>query len=222
MEARHPRGKFVVFEGGDGAGKGSALAAVAGALAADGHDVLTTREPGGTPEGLELRALLLSSAGAVWDQGSELLLMTAARVQHVKRVIRPAVTKGRIVLCDRYVGSTLAYQGGGRGLPMSLIRDLHRTFVDNVWPDLTVLMDVEAATGISRSRRRLADAATDEGRFEALDLGFHERVRASFLEQADAAADSTIIIDAARPLDTVRQDVVSQVRAWLSSSLIIG
>jgi dTMP kinase len=213
-----PQGRFIVFEGGDGAGKGSALEAVGEALLADGHEVLATREPGGTPEGLELRALLLSAAGSVWDQGSELLLMTAARVQHVKRVIRPALTAGRIVLCDRFVGSTLAYQGGGRGLPLTLIRDLHRIFVDDLWPDLTVLMDVDAPAGVARSRRRLAGAGADEGRFEALDLGFHERVRTSFLAQAEAAPRSTILVDAGRPLDSVRADVVSQVRAWLSVS----
>jgi dTMP kinase len=211
-------GKFIVFEGGDGAGKGSALAAVAEALTADGHAVLATREPGGTPEGLELRALLLSVAGSVWDQGSELLLMTAARVQHVKRVIRPAVAAGRIVLCDRFVGSTLAYQGGGRGLPARLIRDLHRDFVEDVWPDLTVLLDVDARTGLRRSRQRLAETAADEGRFEAMALDFHERVRASFLEQAEAAPEATITIAAGRPLDSVADDVVSQVRAWLATS----
>ncbi len=212
-------GRFIVFEGVDGAGKGSALAAVAAALIADGLDVLTTREPGGTPEGLELRGLLLSAAGSVWDQGSELLLMTAARVQHVKRVIRPALAGGRIVLCDRFVGSTLAYQGAGRGLPLALIRDLHRIFVDDIWPDLTVLMDVDAATGLSRSRQRLAGSKSDEGRFEALDLSFHERVRGAFLDEADAARDATVIVDAGPPLDSVLPDVVARVRAWLSASL---
>jgi dTMP kinase len=212
-------GRFLVFEGGDGAGKGSALAAIADALSADGFDVVTTREPGGTPEGLELRGLLLSAAGSVWDQGSELLLMTAARVQHVKRVIRPALAAGRIVLCDRFVGSTLAYQGGGRGLPLALIRDLHRIFVDDIWPDLTVLMDVDAAAGLRRSRQRLAGAGTDEGRFEALDLHFHERVRSAFLEQAETAGNPTIIIDAGRSLDAVGAQVVAEVRAWLSASL---
>jgi dTMP kinase len=219
MPGLEARGRFIVFEGGDGAGKGSAVAAVAEALAADGLDVVTTREPGGTPEGLELRRLLLSSEGSVWDQGSELLLMTAARVQHVKRVIRPALAAGRIVLCDRFVGSTLAYQGGGRGLPFALIRDLHRIFVDDIWPDLTVLMDVDAATGLSRSRHRLAEGESDEGRFEALDLGFHERVRGSFLEEAEAAGDASIVIDAGRDLDSVGPDVVARVRAWLSASL---
>ena len=215
-------GTFIVFEGGDGAGKGGALAALAQALTADGHEVLTTREPGGTPEGLQLRALLLAASGAVWDEGSELLLMTAARVQHVKRVIRPALAAGRVVLCDRYLGSTLAYQGGGRGIEADLILDLHRRFVEDFRPHLTVLLDVDPATGLTRSRRRLAEAATDEGRFEGLDLGFHARVRASFLAQAARDPDRTILIDAERPLDVVQQDVVSHVRSRLAAPFSQG
>jgi dTMP kinase len=213
---------FIVFEGGDGAGKGGALVTLAAALTADGHDVLSTREPGGTPEGLELRALLLAASGAVWDQGSELLLMTAARIQHVKRVIRPALAAGRVVLCDRFLGSTLAYQGGGRGIEADLILDLHRRFVEDFRPDLTVLLDVDPATGIGRSRRRLADDATDEGRFEGLDLGFHQRVRASFRAQAAQDPYRTILIDADRAIDVVQQDVVSHVRSRLAASLSQG
>lgn len=216
-EAPRAPGCFIVFEGGDGAGKGSALAAAAAALRAEGRAVLTTREPGGTEEGMALRALLLSEAGRVWDQGSELLLMTAARVQHVKRVIRPAVTAGQIVLCDRYLGSTLAYQGGGRGLPASLIRDLHRDFVEDYRPDLTVLLDVEPAVALARSRARLAAAGADEGRFESLDLAFHERVRASFLDQARADAARSLIIDAAEPLAAVVAAVLAGLRAWLQT-----
>ncbi len=215
-------GRFIVFEGGDGAGKGSALAAAADALRTDGHDVLTTREPGGTPEGMALRALLLSETGHVWDQGAELLLMTAARVQHVKRVIRPAVADGQIVLCDRYVGSTLAYQGGGRGLPMALIRQLHHDFVGDDWPDLTILLDIPPDEGLRRSRRRLADTATDEGRFEGLALDFHERARASFLAQAEEAPDRFMVVDAAPPLADVQTGVVAGLRAWLQTSFTTG
>ncbi|GAB0114730.1 dTMP kinase [Acidisoma sp. C75] len=209
-------GRFIVFEGGDGAGKGSVLAAVAAALRAEGRAVLTTREPGGTPEGLGLRALLLSEAGRVWEPGAELLLMTAARVQHVERVIKPAVAAGQIVLCDRFVGSTLAYQGGGRGLPEVLIRALHRDFVGDYWPDLTVLLDVAPAIALGRSRARLAESAADEGRFEALDLGFHERVRAAFLAQAAAAPARTLVVDAAPALAEVEAGVLAQLRGWLS------
>lgn len=211
-------GQFIVFEGGDGAGKGSVLAAAAAALRAGGRDVLTTREPGGTEEGMALRGLLLSEAGRVWDQGAELLLMTAARVQHVKRVIRPAVAAGTIVLCDRYLGSTLAYQGGGRGLPLSLIRALHRDFVEDYQPDLTVLLDVDPAVALGRSRARLAAASADEGRFESLDLDFHQRVRAAFLDQAEAVPERTLLIDAAPPLDAVQAAVLAGLRAWLDTT----
>lgn len=211
-------GRFIVFEGGDGAGKGSALAAAAQALGADGHSVLTTREPGGTPEGLALRSLLLSESGRVWDGRSELLLMTAARVQHVARVIRPAVAAGQIVLCDRFVGSTLAYQGAGRGIAEPLIRALHRDFVEDYWPHLTVLLDVPPEVALGRSRARLAASETDEGRFEGLDLGFHQRARASFLAQAAAAPERTLVIDAALPLVEVQAEVVSRLRSWMRAS----
>lgn len=189
------------------------VASLAAALVADGHPVLTTREPGGTPEGLQLRAMLLAASGAVWEQESELLLMTAARVQHVRRVITPALQGGTMVVCDRFVGSTLAYQGGGRGLPGDLILDLHRNLVGDVWPDATILLDVDPRVGLERSRRRLAATGADEGRFEDLDLGFHDRVRASFLAQAALHPDRTIIIDAGQPVAAVQRQAIDQALA---------
>jgi dTMP kinase len=210
------RGRFIVLEGGDGAGKGSAIASLADCLRDDGCQVLTTREPGGTPEGLQLRALLLAEEGKVWDRGSELLLMTAARVQHVRRVIEPALVAGMVVLCDRFLGSSLAYQGGGRGIPPDLILDLHRRFVGDFWPDLTVLLDVDPAVGLQRSRQRLGDDGVDEGRFEALDQDFHERVRRSFLDQAARHPDRTVVIDAGQPIGLVQQAVIGQVRTRLA------
>jgi dTMP kinase len=210
------RGRFIVLEGGDGAGKGSAIASLAAGLQDDGYDVLTTREPGGTPEGLQLRALLLAAEGEVWDRGAELLLMTAARLQHVRRVIEPALVAGMVVLCDRFVGSSLAYQGGGRGIPADLILDLHRRFVGDFWPDLTVLLDIDPAVGLARSRRRLSGDGVDEGRFEELGHNFHDRVRRSFLDQAGQHASRTVVIDASRPIDVVQQDVIGQVRTRLA------
>jgi dTMP kinase len=210
------RGRFIVVEGGDGSGKGGVVASLAAALTADGWRVLTTREPGGTPEGLQLRALLLAEAGAVGEQESELLLMTAARVQHVRRVIEPALAAGAVVVCDRYVGSTLAYQGGGRGLPAALILDLHRRVVGDLWPDLTVLLDVDPAVGLQRSRRRLAVEGQDEGRFEGLDLGFHARVRGAFLEQAAGAAERTVVLDAGQSVEQVQREAGAGVRRMLA------
>jgi dTMP kinase len=206
-------GRFFVVEGGDGSGKGGVVASVAASLAGDGQTVLTTREPGGTPEGLQLRAMLLAASGAVWEQESELLLMTAARVQHVRRVIIPALQVGTMVVCDRFVGSTLAYQGGGRGLPEDLILDLHRRLVDDFWPDATILLDVDPRIGLERSRRRLAATGADEGRFEDLDLAFHDRVRRSFLAQAARHPDRTTVIDAEQPIAAVQRQAIERVRA---------
>ena len=211
------RGRFIVVEGGDGSGKGGVVASLATALREDGHAVLTTREPGGTPEGLRLRALLLAESGAVWEQEAELLLMVAARVQHVRRVIQPALAAGTHVISDRFAGSTLAYQGGGRGLPDRMIRDLHRQMVDDLWPDLTVLLDVDPQIGLERSRRRLAADAADEGRFEALALSFHDRVRQSFLAQAAAEPERSAVIDAGQTLELVQRQAIDRVRALLAA-----
>ena len=210
------RGAFIAVEGGDGTGKGTLVSALVPALRHAGFDVLATREPGGTAEGQALRQLLLP-ADASWEPWAELLLMAAARVQHAERVIRPAVAAGRIVVTDRYVGSTIAYQGAGRGLPADAILSLHRASVGDLRPGLTVILDAGAATGLRRSRSRLAAASADEGRFETLDLGFHERVRASFLAQAEAAPGSHVVVDAEQPAERIAFIVTESVMSWLAS-----
>lgn len=212
------QGYFVAVEGGDGAGKGGLVANLAAVLAEDGHDVLATREPGGTPEGLQLRALLLAESGQVWEQNAELLLMVAARVQHVRRVIQPALAAGKIVICDRFIGSTLAYQGAGRGLPEDLILDLHARLVDDIWPDLTILLDVDPRIGLARSRRRLASEVNDEGRFESLDLAFHDRVRQSFRAQAESRPGTSLVIDASQAIANVHADVAAGIRSRLGQA----
>ena len=159
-------GAFIAVEGVDGSGKSGVVRHLIAALAQRGHAVLGTREPGGTPQGEALRGLLLAGEDDAWDPRAELLLMTAARVQHVARVVLPAVAAGRIVVSDRYAGSTLAYQGAGRGMAQGLIRDLHAAVVDDLWPDLTLVLDLDPVTGLARSRRRLAvdepDALVEE------------------------------------------------------------
>jgi dTMP kinase len=195
-------GRFIVIEGGDGAGKSSVISALAKFLAAAGAQVLLTREPGGTPEGLDLRALLLAKGGPEWDDRAELLLMTADRVQHVQRVILPALAAGHTVLCDRFVGSTIAYQGAGRGIEPADILALHRDFVGDLWPDLTLWLDIDPELGLARSRRRMAQlGGRDEGRFEALDQAFHHRVRACYRQVASERGWT--VIDASQPLDMV-------------------
>lgn len=209
------RGVFIALEGGEGAGKGSIQKDLSDRLTEEDFQVLQTREPGGTPEGLELRQLLLGSKGQVWDPWAELLLMTAARVQHVRRVIVPAVERREIVLSDRFVGSTIAYQGAGHGIAAVEIEDLHRRAVGEIWPDLTIVLDVDPRVGIARSLARLGQQHLDEGRFEAMSLEFHDRIRASFLQQAAARPQAHVVVDAGLPMADVALSVFEAVIGWL-------
>ncbi|MBI0473945.1 dTMP kinase [Sphingomonas sp. MA1305] len=208
-------GRFIAVEGVDGSGKSGVVRALIAALASRGHAALGTREPGGTPQGEALRGLLLAGADEAWEPRAELLLMTAARVQHVARVVQPAVAAGTIVVSDRYAGSTLAYQGAGRGMDERLIRGLHATMVDDLWPDLTLVLDLDPAIGLARSKRRLAADQIDEGRFEALDLAFHQRIRASFLAQAAAAPLRHAVIDAGGTPAAVQEAAIAAVTPFL-------
>ena len=200
------RGVMVALEGVDGSGKSGLARALSQALAASGRDVVATHEPGGTEAGAALRKLLLASQAYDWTPTAELLLMNASRRQHVDMVVGPAIEAGKIVICDRFVGSTLAYQGAGRGLSEDLILDLHRLTIDDLWPDLTLVLDIDPEIALARSRNRLATSEVDEGRFEALDLAFHRRVRQSFLDQAARSPDRYKIIAADRPADLVYRD----------------
>ncbi len=193
------------------------IADISSRLQRRGLPVLTTREPGGTPEGLALRELLVRSEAAAWEPWAELLLMTAARVQHVERVIRPAVAAGTIVISDRFVGSTIAYQGAGRGVPIDAIERLHRDACGDVWPDLTVVLDVDPKVALPRARSRLSQDDSDEGRFEQLELAFHQRVRDSFLSQAQSRPGHAVI-DASQPVADVTAAAAKAVQAWLDAA----
>jgi len=173
-------GRFIAFEGGEGAGKSTQIRDLAAYLTAAGHDVLVTREPGGTEIGQELRRLLLTEAGRDWIPAAETLLMLADRAQHVAKVIRPALARGQIVISDRYAYSTLAYQGAGRGMGLESIYGVHVWSCGELWPDLTIVIDVPPKIGLARSTKRLQGEASAEGRFEGLDLAFHGRVRDGF------------------------------------------
>lgn len=207
-------GLFVVLEGGEGAGKGSVLSAIAEWLRGQGIEPLCTRAPGGTAEGQVIRSALVQS-GADWEPTAELLMMMADRAQHVGRLIRPALAAGRVVLCDRFVGSTIAYQGGGRGLSSKRILDLQKIAAADVAADLNILLDVPPTIGLKRSLKRLAEEKSSEDLFERLDLGFHERVRASFLEQAAADPKHWNVVDASRPI----AEVIAEVQVRLAELL---
>lgn len=205
---------FYAVEGVDGSGKSGMVAHLVAHLCAGGAPAIATREPGGTPQGEKIRALLLSGADDAWDQQSELLMMTAARVEHVRRVILPTLARGISVVSDRYVGSTIAYQGAGRGMAEGYIRHLHKEAVGDVWPDLVVILDLDPEIGVARSRKRLSAGDIDEGRFETLDLDFHRRIRQSFLDQAAQAPERHVVVDASGTPEEVRGRAIVAVDAW--------
>ncbi len=206
-------GRFIAFEGGEGAGKSTQIARLADALRARGEDVVVTREPGGTPGAEEIRALFVQGATGRWTVETDVLLVCAARADHVARLIRPALESGKTVLCDRFVHSTLAYQGHGKGVGMDMLLSLHAFATGDLWPDLVLWLDAPVELGLSRSTKRAAsqDAAQpQEQRFEQLALGYHQRVRDGFA--ALAAADPRMVrIDAAADLDEVTAAIAAAV-----------
>lgn len=193
------RGRFITLEGGEGAGKSTQARALAQLLRARGKGVVETREPGGTPGAEEIRALLVNGAPGRWDAWSEALLVFAARRDHVERVIRPALARGDWVVCDRFLDSTVAYQGYARGLGAGAIEALHALVIGRLRPDLTLVFDLDPATGLARAAARRGG----EGRFEAQDLAFHQRLRDGFQAIARAEPGRCALIDAGQPLEAV-------------------
>jgi len=194
--------RFVTFEGGDGTGKTTQIRALESYLSCRGKACLVTREPGGTELGAMLRRVLLEAGGAPIAPSSELFLYLADRAQHVSEVIRPALAAGKIVLCDRFTDSTLAYQGYGRGLDLGLLRQFNSVADDGTRPDLTLLLDCPIAVGLGRTASRRAQSDSDaakEDRFEREKMEFHEKVRAGFLDLARQEPGRFRVIDAAQP-----------------------
>ena len=200
MAVTPARGKFITLEGVDGAGKSTHLAWIAERLRAAGREVVVTREPGGTPLGERLRALLLSEPMHI---ETETMLMFAARREHMARVIAPALETGRWVLSDRFTDATYAYQGGGRGLPRDRIAALERWVHGDLQPDLTLYFDLS----IDVARQRLAATQAAPDRFEQEASDFFERVRSAYLERAAAHPRRIRVIDAAQPLDQVKKSL---------------
>jgi dTMP kinase len=173
-----------------------------------GKPATLTREPGGTPIGDQVRKVLLDPANKLLDPTAELLLYAASRAQHLREVIRPALDAGRVVLCDRFSDATLAYQGYGRGLSIAVIRELDRIVTAGLRPRLTVLLDIDAVTGVGRARgRNTSQGLHGEARFENEELSFHNRVRDGYLELAKQEPGRIRIVDAARTPDEIQDDV---------------
>jgi dTMP kinase len=201
--------RFITFEGGDGSGKTTQLQALESYLTARGKSCRTTREPGGTSLGRLIRQILLEGDKQPITSPTELFLYLADRAQHIQEVIIPAFEQGKIVLCDRHTDSTLAYQGYGRGIDLGLLRSLNEMASEGIKPDLTLLFDCPVKIGLSRTAQRQSQAASgrNEDRFEREKIEFHERVRAGFLELAQAEPRRFRVIDAARSVEEIAQDV---------------
>ncbi|EME00873.1 MULTISPECIES: dTMP kinase [Stutzerimonas stutzeri subgroup] len=196
------KGLFVTLEGPEGAGKSTNREYLAERLRARGVDVVLTREPGGTPLAERIRELLLTPADEPMAVDTELLLVFAARAQHLAQVIRPALERGAVVLCDRFTDATYAYQGGGRGLSIERIAQLEVFVQGELRPDLTLIFDLSVEIGLARAAAR---GRLD--RFEQEGIRFFESVRRAYLDRAKAAPSRYRIIDAAQPLNTVQQDI---------------
>lgn len=205
------QGRFITIEGGEGAGKSTMMERTAGWLEAHGHRVVCTREPGGTELAEMLREILLDKRHDSLSSMAELLLVFASRAQHLAELIRPAMARGETVLCDRFTDATWAYQGGGRQLPSGEIAVLEKLVHGDLQPDLTLLLDLPVEQGMKR-----ASARSESDRFEIESAAFFERVRAAYLERAQAEPGRFAVIDAAPGVEAVWQQIEAALEAKLS------
>jgi dTMP kinase len=206
------KGRFITVEGGEGAGKSSNLAYIQALLEAAGKQVLFTREPGGTPLGEAIRELLLGHKHTGMADDTELLLMFAARAEHLQQKILPALEQGIWVLCDRFTDASFAYQGAGRGLSQEKIAELQRFVQGSLRPDLTLLLDLPVDQGLARAGKR-----SEPDRFESEQRDFFERVRNGYLQIAEREPERVRVIDAAPALEQVQEQIKMVIQHYLES-----
>ncbi len=209
------RGKFITFEGGEGAGKSTQARLLGAALDREGVETLITREPGGAPGAEDIRGLLLGGETGRWKPLTEALLHNAARHEHVERTIAPALAAGRWVISDRFADSTLAYQGCGQGVAEETLAALQRLAVSELVPDLTLVLDIPASAGQARAEARAKGEGGAANRYERMDVDFHERVRTGFLGIAEREPQRCMLIDASQDIDAVHPAVRAAVRQRL-------
>ncbi len=205
------KGFFISFEGIDGSGKSTQTKLLKQALEASGHDVILTREPGGSPGAEEIRALVLQGDPDRWSAHTEILLFTAARRDHLERTIQPALDAGKVVICDRFADSTRMYQGLSRGDLRSTVDQLHDLMI-GIEPDLTILIDMDPAQGLSRALSR----NTAEERFEDFGESLQVAMRKGFLSLAQEFSDRFVIIDGAQAIEAVAQDILAATQQRLA------
>ena len=199
---------FITIEGPEGSGKSTATETVINKLRELGYDVLKTREPGGTPISEQIRNVILDKDNKAMDGRTEALLYAAARRQHLVESVWPAVKEGKIVICDRYIDSSLAYQGGARGLGIDNIVDINMFATDNTWPDLTLLFDIPPEIGLERIS---LNKNREVNRLDLETLEFHKKVRQTFLDLAEKYSERFVIIDARKSREEVAQDALNAI-----------
>jgi dTMP kinase len=210
------RGNFITFEGGEGSGKSTQIKLLGEAFAKAGVPYIATREPGGVESAERIRQLLVTGKGDAWLPESETLLFYAARLEHVRRRIIPAIEEGKYVLCDRFADSTLIYQGIGKGLSEDFIRSLHHVTLGDFAPDLTLILDIEPEEGLKRANAQ----AHNEKRFESLGLEFHRRIRDGFLSLAKRNTDRCVVVNASEDKNTVHRKIIEIVAEKLGIHVI--
>lgn len=204
-------GLFISFEGGEGSGKTTQIRHLEEWFRQNGRDVVTTREPGGSPGAEEIRTLLLTGDPGRWDAVTEAFLMFASRRDHVERTIRPALNDGKVVLCDRFADSSVAYQGYGHGLGADYIRKLWTLAIGDFKPDMTLIFDLPIEEGLQRAGARFANVSAAEDRFERMGLEFHQRLRDGFREIAATEPERCRVIDASGDIETVKTRMIAAV-----------
>lgn len=211
------QGLFITFEGGEGSGKSTQVKILAEALKAAGHEVVITREPGGTQEAEKIRNLLVDRDGGSWNPLEQCLLLFAARLNHYRMLIAPKMEQGCIVISDRFTDSTRAYQGYGLGLERELIERIKRITMGDFEPDLTLFLDVPVKVGLARSRARLANENSNEDKFEDMDTGFHERMHSGFLELAKKNPQRFVVIDATQDISVIQEQIEAVVKKRIAA-----
>ena len=204
------QGLFITLEGVEGAGKSTLMDFVTELFNKAGHSVIQTREPGGTKTGEQVRDILLDSNNVGLTNDTELLLMFAARAQHIQEVIRPGLEAGKIVICDRFTDASYAYQGGGRGIDQKRIKQLEDWVQQGLKPDITLLFDLDVEIGLRRAGKR-----SEADRFEQEEISFFERIRSCYLERANNEPERFQIIDSAKTFDNVKQQIQAILQGYL-------
>ncbi len=207
-----PAGLFITLEGGEGSGKSTQARLLADALKSKGHDVILTREPGGTPQAETIRNLLVRPEGGAWTPMAECLLIFAARQMHVETLIKPALKVGKIVICDRFTDSTRAYQGYGHGVPIKDVEQLNFVGLAGFEPDLTLILDIDPEEGLKRAGSRKNEG---EDKFERLGLEFHKKLHSGFKEIARAFPKRCVMIDASKSQTDVAAQILKAVETKL-------